>query len=96
MLLAQWLNLGSFLRRCAQTTRYRAPRLFGHVASNRILRALYRRMAHPNLYRSAIYGSRADESAGPVVEKTINKYEAVIACMNGKAAVWKPGKRIDA
>jgi hypothetical protein len=53
-------------------------------------------MAHPNLYRSAIYGSRADESAGPVVEKTINKYEAVIACMNGKAAVWKPGKRIDA
>lgn len=96
MPLAHRLNLGGILRRCAQAARSRAPALFGRIASNRILRGVYRRLAHPGLYRSAVYAGQAGPLPAPGVDETTEAYKAMVICLNRETAIWNPGKRIDA
>lgn len=96
MLLAQRLNLGRILRRCAHEARSRAPGFFGRVASNRILRGIYRRLAHPGLYRSTVYAGQAGPLPTPVLDETTESYKAVMICLSRETAIWNPGKRIDA
>jgi hypothetical protein len=96
MPLAQQLNLGRILRRCAHEARSRAPGLFGRIASSRILRGVYRRLAHPGLYRSAVYAGQSDPLPAPVLDETTESYKAMMICLNRETAIWNPGKRIDA
>jgi hypothetical protein len=96
MSLAHRLNLGGILRRCAQAARSRAPGLFERVASNRILRGIYRRLAHPGLYRSAVYAGQTSALPVPDVDEASEAYKAMMICLNREIAMWTPGKRIDA
>jgi hypothetical protein len=76
--------------------RSRAPWLFGRIASNRILRGIYRRLAHPGLYRSAVYAGQTSPLPAPDVDETTEAYKAMMMSLNRETAIWNPGKRIDA
>jgi hypothetical protein len=96
MSLTRRLNLRSVLRRCAQAGRSRAPGLFGYAGSNPLLRAVYRRLAHPSLSYSTVYTGHASSLSAPLVDETTDAYNAMLTCLNREKAVWNPGKRIDA
>lgn len=80
------------LRFTARMVRSHAPGVFHRVAANRVLRAVYRRIATPKVTSPVAYVS-------PPVSDVVETMAASASLANYlkiEMANWKPGKRIDA
>ncbi len=87
--------------------RRHAPGLFFKISSNRLLRAVYRRLANPTRTHAALvyatpaplYINVASEAAA-CIESTatsaIDNSTDMLKRLRSELAAWKPGKRIDA
>ncbi len=105
MSLTPQFKLRNFARGSALIVRRHAPGLFFSIASNRLLRAVYRRLANPAraiappvyINSPPPYISLPSETAPSVDDnEPINNSTEMLTRLCSELAAWKPGKRIDA
>ena len=88
----QGITVQRVLRFSARMVRFHAPGVFHRVAANRILRAVYRRIASPKVTSPVAYVS----PPVAVVVETAAAPVSLASFLKIEMAKWNPGKRIDA